>query len=176
MDKPQSKLSFKAMALIFKLRDLFKSRGEVLVEAGIQRGDTVLDFGCGPGSYIEPLTKMVGPSGKIYALDINPQAIRTVKNFASRNHLANIETIISDQKTGLADNSMDYVLLFDVLHHLTQPDAVLAELHRVLKPDGILAMSDHHMEDEDIKSAIGASGYFRLRTRGINAFLFSKVG
>jgi len=161
---------------MFKLRDVFKSRGEVLIEAGIQRGDIVLDFGCGPGGYIKPLAKMVGPSGKIYALDINPQAVRSVKSFVSKNNLANIETIISDCKTGLADNSMDYVLLFDVLHHIEQPSAVLAELHRVVKPDGILAMSDHHMEDEAIKKIIGDTGYFKLRTRGINAFLFSKVG
>ena len=176
MNKPQSSLSFKVMSLIFKLRDLLKSRAEVLIEAGIQREDTVLDFGCGPGGYIKPLAKMVGPDGKIYALDMNPQAIRAVKNFASKNHLFNIKTIISDLKTGLADTSMDYVLLFDVLHHLNQPEAALEEIHRVLKSDGILAMSDHHMEDEEIKKIITDTGYFRLRTRGINAFLFSKVG
>jgi ubiquinone/menaquinone biosynthesis C-methylase UbiE len=175
MDKPQSDISFKLMSLGLKLRDLFKPRGRVLDETGIQEGDTVLDFGCGPGGYIKPLARMVGPYGKIYALDMNPQAIRTVKTFISKYHLVNIETIISDYKTGLADSSMDYVLLFDVLHHLPQPETVLAEFHRILKPDGILAMSDHHMEDEDIKNTISGSGYFKLRTRDKNAFLFSRI-
>lgn len=177
MEKPQSNLSFKIMSAMLKLRDLVKSRREVLVEVGIHQGDTVLDFGCGPGGYIKPLAKMVGPEGKIYAQDMNPLAIRTVKDFASKNKLVNIETTISDLKTGLADNSMDYVLLFDVLHHLEQPEAVLAELHRVLKSEsGILAMSDHHMKDEAIKEFMSGTGSFRLRTRGINAFLFSKIG
>jgi 2-polyprenyl-3-methyl-5-hydroxy-6-metoxy-1,4-benzoquinol methylase len=71
---------------------------------------------------------------------------------------------------------MDYVLLFDVLHHLTRPEAVLAEFHRILKPDGILAMSDHHMKDEDIKVIISGTGYFKLRHRDKNAFLFSRIG
>jgi ubiquinone/menaquinone biosynthesis C-methylase UbiE len=164
------------MSLGFKLRDLFKPRGRVLGETSIRKGDTVLDFGCGPGGYIKPLSKMVGPYGKIYALDINPQAINTVKDFAARNHLANIETIISDCKTGLTDGSTDYVLLFDVLHHLPQPETILAEFHRVLKPDGILAMSDHHMKDEDINNIIGGSGYFKLKIREKNAFLFSRIG
>ena len=176
MERPQSGISFKLMSLFLKVRDLFKPRGRVLKETGIQRGDTVLDFGCGPGGYIRPLAKMVGPSGKIYALDMNPQAVRMVKSFADKNHLANIETIVSDGKTGLSDGSMDYVLLFDVLHHLSRPETVLAEFHRILKPDGILAMSDHHMEDEAIKKIIGGSGYFKLRTRDKNAFLFSKIG
>lgn len=175
MDKPQSNLSFRMMSLMFKIRDLFKSRVEVLEETGIQRGDNVLDFGCGPGRYIKPLVKMVGPEGKIFALDMNPQAIRTVKNFVLKNQITNIETILSDLKTGLADSSMDYVLLFDVLHHLKDPETVLEEIHHVLKVEGTFAMSDHHMDDEEIKKIIIDSGYFRLRTRGINAFLFSKV-
>jgi ubiquinone/menaquinone biosynthesis C-methylase UbiE len=176
MDKPPSGISFKLMSLGFKFRDLFKPRSRVLAETSIQEGDTILDFGCGTGAYIRPLVKMVGHSGKIYALDMNPQAIRTVKNFAVRNHLANIETIISDCQTGLTDGSMDYVLLFDVLHHLPRPEVVLAEFHRVLKPDGILAMSDHHMKDEDIKEVICVTGYFKLRTRDKYAFLFSRIG
>lgn len=176
MDNSQSDFGFKVMSFFFKFRDLFKPRAKVLIESGIQRGDIVLDFGCGPGGYIKPLAKIVGPEGKIYALDINPQAVRMVKNFARKNSLPNIETIISDRKTGLADSSMDFVLLFDVLHHLGNPEAILAELHRVLKPAGFLAMSDHHMDDEEIKKAIIDTGYFRLRTRGVNAFLFSKIG
>jgi ubiquinone/menaquinone biosynthesis C-methylase UbiE len=173
---PPTGIGFKFMSLGFKLRDLFKPRGRVLEETGIQEGDTVLDFGCGPGGNIKPLVNMVGSYGKIYALDINPEAIRMVKNFASRNHLGNIETIISDGETGLTDGSMDYVLLFDVLHHLPRPETILVEFHRILKPDGILAMSDPHMKDEEIKEIIGGSGYFKLRTRNKNAFLFSRIG
>lgn len=60
--------------------------------------------------------------------------------------LANVETIHSDCKTGLPDNSVDAVLLYDTFHDLSDPDGVLEELHRVLKPDGILSFSDHHMK------------------------------
>ena len=46
----------------------------------------MLDFGCGPGSYIEPLAKLVSPKGQIYALalDINPLAIRSVRQLAQK--------------------------------------------------------------------------------------------
>lgn len=176
MDKPQSGFSFKLMTLMLKVRDLVKPRRNVLKEVGIKPGAQVLDFGCGPGGYILPLSKMIGPYGMIYALDINPQAIQTVKNIASRKNLNNIETIISDSKTGLPDMSMDFVLLYDVLHHLSPPEDTLAEIYRVLKSDGIFSMSDHHMEDEDIINTVTAPGTFQLLRRGEWVFNFTKIG
>jgi len=71
MDKPMSSIGFKLMSLIFKVRDIFRPRLDVLKEAGIESGFCILDYGCGPGSYIAPLVKLIGPSGKIHALDIN---------------------------------------------------------------------------------------------------------
>ncbi len=176
MENRQSDFGFRFMSLGFKLRDLFKPRGKVLKEAGIKSGAQVLDFGCGPGGYIVPLSRIIGPYGKIYALDVNPQALSSAKNIASKNNLNNVDTILSDGKTGLPDMSMDYVLLYDVLHHLDRPEETLAELHRVLKPDGILAMSDHHMKDDDITRAITALGTFKLLRRGERAFYFTRVG
>ena len=176
MEKTQSDFSFRFMSFGFKLRDLFKPRGRVLKEAGIKPGAQVLDFGCGPGGYVLPLSRMIGPYGKIYALDVNPQALRSVKNIASKNNLNNVDTILSDSKTGLPDMSMDYVLLYDVLHHLDRPEETLAELHRVLKADGILAMSDHHMKDDDITKTVTAPGTFKLLRRGERAFYFTRVG
>ncbi len=175
MAELQSSFSFRAMALLFKIRDFFKPRSDVLEEAGIQPGAQVLDFGCGPGGYILSLSEMIGPYGKIYALDIHPEAIRSVKNLASRKRLSNVEPILSDCKSGLPDMSMDFVLLYDVLHQLSQPEDVLAEFHRVLKSDGILTMSDHHMKDDDITRTITAPGTFKLLRRGDLAYYFTKV-
>ena len=61
MHKAQSNIDFKLMTLTFKLRDLFVSRMKILQEAGIAPGHHVLDYGCGPGSYILPLAELVAP-------------------------------------------------------------------------------------------------------------------
>src|SRR4030043_326716 len=151
MKKPQSKVSFTGMSLICKAGDLLKPRKNVLKEAGIQAGFHVLDFGCGPGGYILPLARLTGASGKIYALDVNPLAILSVKAIAVKNKLDNVTTILSERDSGLPDASIDMVLLSDVLHHLASPDDVLTELHRVLKVGGILSVSDHHMQKADIE-------------------------
>ena len=67
MDKQESDLGFRVMSFIFKLRDFFLPRKDVLKEVGIKSGFSVLDYGCGPGSYIIATTELIGESGKVYA-------------------------------------------------------------------------------------------------------------
>ena len=176
MDKPMQNLAFKVMALVFKIRYWLQPRINVLNEVGIEPGYQVLDFGCGPGAYITPLADLVGKSGKIYALDIHPLAIKAVESIADRKHLTNVETIHSDGKTGLSDNSMDAVLLYDALHALQKPDEVLAELHRVLKPTGVLSLNDHHLKDDEMVTKVTSGGLFQLARRGERTHSFSKMG
>jgi ubiquinone/menaquinone biosynthesis C-methylase UbiE len=174
MDKAESNLGFRLMALGYKFRDLRLPRMNILKEVGIKPGFRVLDYGCGPGGYIIPLAELVGESGKIHALDIHPLAIQKVKDIASKKQLANVETILSDCQTGLPDNSLDVVLLYDIFHHLSDPDEVLKELHRILKPDGILSFSDHHMKENEIVAGVTNSGLFRLSRKGQRTYTFLK--
>jgi len=176
MAKPMSILGFKLMSLMFKVRDFFRPRLDLLKEAGIETGLCVLDYGCGPGSYIVPLAELVGPSGKIYALDIHPLAIKEVKKIAARKGIENIETIESDCNTGLSDNNVNAVLLYDTFHDLSQPDDVMQELHRVLKRVGTLSFSDHHMKEQDILLRVTKTGMFKLSKKGKKTYSFSKVG
>jgi ubiquinone/menaquinone biosynthesis C-methylase UbiE len=174
MDKVESNFGFRLMAFGYKFRDIRLPRINILKEVGIKQGFHVLDYGCGPGSYIIPLAELVGESGKIYALDIHPLAIRKVQDIASKKQLANVETILSDCQTGLPDNSLDVVLLYDIFHHLSDPDGVLKELHRVLKPEGILSFGDHHMKEKEIVSEVTNSGLFRLARKGERTYTFLK--
>ncbi len=174
MDKPMPNSHFRWMSLEFKLRDLFSPRKSILKEVGIKPGFHVLDYGCGPGSYIIPLAELVGKSGKIYALDIHPLAIQKVQGIASKKHLTNVKTIHSDCETGLPEGSVDVVLLYDTFHDLSDPDGVLEELHRVLKPNGILSLSDHHMKTSEIIPKLTKGGLFRLSREGKRTCSFLK--
>jgi ubiquinone/menaquinone biosynthesis C-methylase UbiE len=174
MDKAESNLGFRLMALGYKFRDLRLPRINILREVGIKTGFHVLDYGCGPGSYIIPLAELVGESGKVYALDVHPLAIHMVKNIASKKKLANVETILSGCETGLPDDSVDLVLLYDIFHHLSDPNRILKELQRVLKPDGILSLSDHHMKEDEILSGVTSGGFFGLSRKGQRTYSFTK--
>ena len=171
-----SDFQFHAITLMFRFRDFFFPRRRVLEEAGIKPGFRVLDYGCGSGSYIPDTSEMVGPSGKVYALDINPVALEMVRNLASIRHLTNIETILSDYDTGLPDASLDAVLFYDTYNTLNKPEVVMRELHRALKTDGILSFSDHHMREDEIIEKVTRKRLFRLKKKGKRTYLFRKNG
>ena len=172
MDRPMPNLMFNGMSFIFKLRDLISPRKRVLEEAGIKPGYQVLDYGCGPGAYIPDVAEKVGESGKVYALDLHPLAARRVQDLARKRRLTNVETIHSDCKTGLPDNSVDVVLLYDIFHMLSEPQAVLAELHRVLKPGGRLSFSDHHLKEKEIECCVSEKNLFRLTDKDKKTYTF----
>lgn len=168
-----SNIAFNGMSFLFKIRDLIVPRRMVLEEAGLTLGDRVLDYGCGPGAYIPDAAEMVGESGKVYALDVHPLAIKRVQSIARRRGLANVETIQSNCRTGLPNESLDMVLLYDVFHMLEKPRAVLAELYRVLKAKGTISFSDHHMKHEDIVAGMTDGGLFVLVDRDERTYTFA---
>ena len=121
---------------------------KVLKRIGISRGQTVLDFGCGYGMYTIPAAKIVGARGGVYALDKDKEALDELMQKAGSASLENIERIETsgELEIGLTDESVDIVLLFDVLHSFYLPQAedrrrLLREIHRVMKPSAFLAIS-----------------------------------
>ncbi|MFZ6028734.1 MAG: class I SAM-dependent methyltransferase [Chloroflexota bacterium] len=159
-------LQFRGMAALFQIRDILRPRLPILHEARLCRGDTVLDFGCGPGSYSLLAAEIVGPKGRVYALDRQPLAIERVAQTTLRRGLANLYTIQSDCRTGLMCETVDVVLLYDIFHMLEHPQAVLQELHRVLKPGGRLSVNDHHLQGTQIVAGITQAAPFQLVEMG----------
>jgi len=162
------------MAFNFKIRDFFRPRRDIVKEVGIKEGFHVLDYGCGSGSYVTAVAELVGKPGKIYALDINPLAIKMVEEIIAKKQLPNVETILSDCNTGLPSDSIDIILLYDTFHDLVDQNMVLEELHRVLKPNGILSFSDHHMKENEINSQMTKLRLFKLLRKGKRTFSFVK--
>jgi len=111
----------------------------------------------------------------LYAVDSNIFAIKRVQNIALKKQLKNLVAIHSDCETGLKDDIIDVILLYDVLHLLNFPEKVLDELHRILKRDGILSVTDHHMKEEKIVSRITGNGLFRLEKSGRITYSFKKL-
>jgi ubiquinone/menaquinone biosynthesis C-methylase UbiE len=168
--------SFRALTALFRIRDAIRPRRAILDEVGLGPGETVLDYGCGPGGYTIPAAEAVGPKGTVHAADIHPLAVERVRRLAARRGLHNVLTISTDCSTGLPDESVDVVLLYDILHDLSEPGHVLAELHRVLRPGGTLSVSDHHLRAEGVIPIVGRRGRFRLARRGRYTLTFVKNG
>jgi len=135
-----------------------------------QEGQIFLDYGCGTGDFTIPAAKKVGKKGKVYALDYFPRQLEIVEKRSRKEGLANIETILSNSKTGLPDECIDIIWMCDVLHEITERRAVLAELHRVLRSEGVLAIHDG-MGDEVLSYT---NGLFSLTERDGKLLKFTK--
>jgi len=136
---------------------------EVLQQIGIRRGQTVLDFGCGCGTYTIPAAKIVGEQGRVYAVDKDNEALDELMRRAKSADLKNIEGMdTSGELTiDLADESVDVVLLFDVFHSYYFPQAddrrrLLNEIYRIMKPFAFVSVWPKHTEsdtEDEIKNA-----------------------
>ena len=145
--RPMSDAGFKGMIGIFKLVDLFGGPKRYLRKVPLKQGMTVVDYGCGQGRYTIPMARLVGPAGKVFAVDIQPLATSMVKRMAEREHLANIEVVLVDSYiTGIGDSTVDLVLLSDTLHMIEDCNELFIEIHRMLKQEGILFMNPGHMK------------------------------
>ncbi|OGS20997.1 MAG: methyltransferase type 11 [Elusimicrobia bacterium RIFOXYA2_FULL_40_6] len=96
----------------------------------------VAEFGCGYGTFTIPAAKII--KGAIHALDIEQDMVKVTGEEAIRQNLNNIKAILRDfisQGSGLPAESMDYVMVFNILH-LENPGVLLAEAERILKKGG----------------------------------------
>ncbi len=125
---------------------------ELLKRIGVKRGQKVLDFGCGSGTYAIPAARIVGNRGKVYALDKNGSVLNELMQKARSAGIENIERMDTEgtPRIELADNSVDLILLFDVLHSYYFPRVedrrgLLDEIHRIAKTDALILVYPKHM-------------------------------
>lgn len=171
----QSSLSFHLMSMKFHFRDWLRPPIKILLEAGVRSGMTVLDFGCGPGGFSLAAARIIGTEGMVYALDIHPLAIKSVRRAAAEQDLGNIRAMTGNSMSEIHRQCLDFALLYDVLHDIQYPVPALVEINRVLKPKGVLSVSDHHLKEASLLSIVTGSGLFRFTKSNRWTFQFERT-
>ena len=119
----------------------FFSPAKILTTLGLNNQVVdVVEFGCGYGTFTIPAAKVI--KGKIYTMDIEPDMIRITNEEARKHGLANVKTLLRDfmaEGSGLSDGSLDYVMLFNILH-LEKPMILINEAKRILRKGGKLGI------------------------------------
>ncbi len=174
-NKKQSNLDFKCMSFFFKIRDIFHNPIIKIKNADIRQGETVLDYGCGPGSYSLAAAEKIGTTGKLIAADIHPLALKKVRKKAKKMGYNIIETIQTDCDTKLDDESIDRIICFDVLHGISNKNNIIKEFYRILKPNSILSLDDHHYNEDQIIDLITSKGLFKLAYSNDKQYNFIKI-
>jgi ubiquinone/menaquinone biosynthesis C-methylase UbiE len=116
--------------------------------AKVQPGQVVMDLGCGPGHATVDLAQIVGPSGRVIAIDESAAFLKQLRDHAESRKLSNIDRVLGDVQAldecvGSANGKVDVAYARWVFCFLSEPEAVVAGLEKLLKPGGRIAVQDY---------------------------------
>lgn len=125
---------------------MYTKESKNLKKIGIGVGQHIADLGAGAGYYTLAAAKLVGNQGKVYAIDVQKNLLERIDNQAKNNNLDNVISIWGDIEvkngTHLRDDSIDSVLIINVLFQVEDVKSTLKEASRILKPGGKLMLID----------------------------------
>jgi SAM-dependent methyltransferase len=114
----------------------------------VRPGSVVADIGAGSGYYSTRMARLVGPAGRVYAVDIQQAMLEILRDRMARERLTNIEPVLgSDTDPRLPRAAVDLVIMVDVYHEFSQPQVMLRRIREALKPDGRLVLLEYRGED-----------------------------
>jgi arsenite methyltransferase len=143
------------LEVVYRSRDVLRRRQLVYEALGAERGDRILDAGCGPGFYTRELLEQVGPEGALVGVDQSPQMLAVAERRCRDQ--GNV-TFGQGEVTALPVESEDFdrALSVQVLEYVQDHETALAEMHRAVRPGGRIVIWDvdwatlsWHSEDPD---------------------------
>jgi len=134
----------------YKDRDKKLQVERVMDLLGMVPGKTVADIGAGSGWFTVRAARRVTPAGLVYAVDINPEAVRYIQQRVVREGIGNVRTILSKPENPLLPaRSIDAVLLLKTYHEVAEPVALLKSLRQALRPRARIGIIDRNGNGED---------------------------
>jgi len=117
----------------------------------LKPGMVVADVGAGTGYMTLRLARKVGPTGKVYGEDVQPEMLSRLRDNAAKAKLANVEEVLgTETDPKLPRDSLDLILMVDVYHELSHPQEMLRRLREELKADGRLVLLEYRKEDPSV--------------------------
>ena len=149
----------------------------IFTRFGLSKGMRVADIGAGTGFFAIPAARIVGPTGKVYAVDLVPEMLEELQAKLAREPVPNLEALRStEDRIPLADGSVDFAFLACVLHELDGPGTLL-ECRRILTPVGRLGIVDwkkeemefgppkaHRLDEDEARSVLRDAGFHPVKT------------
>lgn len=146
---------------------------EILKRFGLLEGDLAADIGCGNGYFTLPASLIVGETGAVFALDILQEMLALVEEKVLLEKRKNIRCVkVKEASFGLDSGGVTFAMAFFVLHEADCWQAFLAEIHRILKPGGRVALiewdkrpmeqgppPEHRLAKEEVIQALKDKGF-----------------
>ncbi|MCY3845275.1 MAG: methyltransferase domain-containing protein [Acidobacteria bacterium] len=120
----------------------------VLDAMGLRPGDVVADVGCGSGYFARRMARRVQPGGTVYCQDIQPEMLDIMRGHAAREGVRGIEAVLgTPTDPRLPAGAMDWIIIADVYHEMSDPEPMLAAIRKALAPGGRVALLEYRVED-----------------------------
>ena len=120
----------------------------VLDAMGLRAGDVVADVGCGSGYYARRIARRVQPGGRVYCEDIQPEMLDIMRARADDEGVTGIEPVLgTPTDPRLPADAIDWVVIADVYHEMSEPEPMLAGIRDALAPGGRVALLEYRVED-----------------------------
>ena len=117
----------------------------------LEAGDTVADIGAGTGYFSLPMAKTVGTTGRVLAVDIQPEMLAIIEERMQRAGIANITRILgTEADPRLPEGAVDLVLMVDAYHEFSYPMEVMSHVHTALSDRGKVVLVEYRGEDESV--------------------------
>jgi ubiquinone/menaquinone biosynthesis C-methylase UbiE len=127
--------------------ELAPDSAALLTRVGVRPGQRAIDLGCGPRGILDLLADRVSPGGWVVGLDADPAHTAMAAGFVSGQLLGNVQVVTADaRRTGLRSGSFDLVHARTLLVNVPQPEVVAAEMARLAKPGGWVAVAEPDTE------------------------------
>jgi len=125
-------------------REVSRSREGIAAAVGLEPGMAIADVGAGTGLFLGEFARRVGPSGRVFAVEISPRFREHLAARASELGIAERVTVVAATETssGLPHASLDAAFVCDTYHHFDRPAPTLASLFEALRPGGSLVIVD----------------------------------
>jgi len=126
-------------------RAIYEQRDQLAALAGPRKGSVVADIGAGSGFMAEIFAQLVGPDGKVYAVDINALLMKRLAQDAAARGLTNLEVVVcGEREVNLPPASIDLMFICDTYHHFEYPVSTMKSIHESLKPGGQIVLVDFY--------------------------------
>ncbi len=146
---PADFMSYRGAQWLERTERLVEEQPDRVLEVmALRPGDVVADIGCGSGYYARRIAPRVAPEGRVYCVDIQPEMLDIMRDLAGREGVEGIEAVLSaPDDLRLPDGQIDWIILADVYHEMSDYEAMLAGMKASLAPGGRVALLEYRIED-----------------------------
>lgn len=163
----------------------------VIAQTGLKPGDAVADLGCGNGFYVLPAAQMVGGSGTVFAVDVVESKLEATASLAKQFGHKNVRVVRADLEKpilDLAENSVDLVILGNILHEIGNREPLIKNAYRILKSGGNLLVVEWKKEvsplgpavekrinQNQLEESLGRFGFVKVKDLEVDGYHYANL-